>query len=42
MARRIEEGFRILGTGGLPGGLTASAAAALQAGREAVGQESPR
>ncbi len=38
MARRIEEGFRILGTGGLPGGLTAAAAAALQAGREAVGR----
>ena len=35
MPQRIKEGFRIVGAGGVGGGLSARAAAALQAGREA-------
>ena len=35
MPRRIKEGFRIVGAGGVGGGLSPSAAAALRAGRDA-------
>lgn len=41
MPRRVKEGFRILGGGGVAGGLSAPIDAAIRAGRTAAGQTPP-